>query len=137
MRAPKRLLTVVVALLAWKAIRTDWVVVAPYWFGDPTKTTPPGVFTTYDYRPPISPVWHRPKPGELDPTAKNWEPFFPGGGAWGITGEPRLRPNWMLIGVKLFGAFLVLYPTVVLSSYIVRRISRATAATPVPNDRNA
>ena len=136
MQAPKRLLSVIAALLAWKAIRTDWVVSAPYWFGDPTKTTPPGEFSIYDEQLPIFPIWHPPTPTECDPNRKDWDSFFPGGGAWGITGPPHRHPNWTLIVFKLIGGFIVLYPSVVLLSYITRRVIIA-AQTPIPNDRNA
>ena len=128
MRIPTRLLCVALALLAWKTVRTDWIVVAPYWFGDPTKTSAGGEYTTYDYQPPISPLWHPPKPSELDPYAKDWEPFFPGGGAWSITGPPHLRVNWVSIGIKLFGAFVALYPTVLLLAYITRRLTNNRTA---------
>ena len=59
----------------------------------------------------------------------SWEQFFPGGGAAGITGPPRLHPNWTLIALKVVGGFIALYPTVILSSYIHRRFTKVSAPT--------
>jgi|SRR6185503_6814023 len=120
---PIRLLCVLAVLLVWKTIRTDWVVVAPYWFHD-IDPPPSDVYTTTEYQPPVCPLWRPPQPHEVNPTAPNWEPFFPSGGNYGITGEPQLRVNWTLIGIKLVCAFAILYPTVVFLSYVARRIEK-------------
>jgi hypothetical protein len=138
------------ALLAWKVVRTDWIVVAPYWFHD---SDPPASdeYGPYPISLPISPLWHPPQPQEIDSSVetqwrdpvrdpyphKDWESFFPGGGAWGITGPPRLQLNWQLIGIKLVGAFVVTYPAVVCVTFMVRRFTRAAAPTSMPNERIA
>ena len=137
MQAPTRLICVLAALLAWKVVRTDWIVEAPYGYYD--SDGPGSVwYGPYQVSLPISPLWRPPKPHEInlsfttqwrDPAHhpspnQSWEEFFPGGGAAGITGPPRLHPNWALIALKLVGGFIVLYPTVILVSCVHRRLTR-------------
>lgn len=140
MRVPTRLIYVLAALLAWKVVRTDWIVVAPYWYYD---SDGPGSdwYGPYPVPLPISPLWRSPKPQEInlsdttqwrDPARhpspnESWEEFFPGGGAAGITGPPRLHPNWELIALKTVGGFIVLYPTVILVTCVRRRLTRLSA----------
>jgi hypothetical protein len=105
-------------LAAWKLVRTDWVVTAPYWFGDPGKTsTPGGDHTTYDIFPPVRPIWGPPVPSDVEAGAKSWDSLYPGGGAWGITGPPVLRPNYLRMGIEVAGAFMILFPV----SFLLRR----------------
>ena len=115
-------LRLLIVLLLWKVVRTDWVVSTPYWFGDPAKTsTPGGDYSTYEIYPPISPLWSPPKPADVESGAASWESLYPGGGAWGITGDPVLRPSLLRIGLKLVGSFVLLYPLLLLTRWIIRR----------------
>ncbi len=141
---------VVAALLAWKIVRTDWTVVAPYWYHD---SDPPASDHYGPYRVPLptSPLWRPPQPHEVDPSDttqwsdplrnpspnRKWESFYPGGGAWGITGPPRLHPDWTIITYKLIGGFIVLLPLAFLLSYVARWITRLAAPTSTPNGHNA
>lgn len=118
----KLLLIAIGFLVLWKLVRTDWVVSAPYWFGDPTKTsTPGGDHTTYDIFPPVSAIWHPPVPSDVQAGAATWDYLYPGGGAWGIEGPPVLRPHYELIAVKMVGAFIVGYPLLLLLQRSLRR----------------
>ncbi len=139
MRAPTGLIYLLVALLAWKVVRADWIVEAPYWYGD-TDGAGSVWYGPYPVPLPISPLWRPPEPHEInlsittqwrDPARhpspnKSWEEFFPGSGAAGISGPPRLHPNWRLIAFKLIGGFIVLYPTVILISYVHRRLTKVS-----------
>lgn len=109
-------------LLLWKLVRTDWVVSAPYWFGDPGKTSAPGGdHTTYDLHPPVRPIWSPPVPSDLETGATSWDSLYPGGGAWGIEGPPVARPDFVLIGVKILAAFIVTCPLLLLLHRVFRR----------------
>lgn len=109
-------------LMLWKIARTDWIVSAPYWFGDPTKTAAPGGdHTTYDIFPPVSALWHPPVPSDVQAGATSWDYLYPGGGAWGIEGPPILRPHYELIAVKIFVAFIFAYPVLRLLQRSLRK----------------
>ena len=142
MRA-RRLLCVIATLGAWKIVRADWVVVAPYWFHD---SDPPASdhYGQYPVSLPVSPLWRPPNSDQIDPSnptqwrdavrhatpLQSWDELFPGGGAWGITGPPQVKPNGSLIAVKLAGGFMILYPTVLVFSHLHRRRMRFTKSSP-------
>lgn len=131
MRIRSLILALLSLLLAWKAIRTDWVVSAPYWFGDPSKTsTLGGDHSTYDISTPITPFWHPPQPADVEVGAKTWESLYPGGGAWGVTGTPKLQPNWMLIGVKILGSFVLIFPILLILRWIISKPATSIRAQP-------
>ena len=124
----KIMISFITLLLAWKVIRTDWVVSAPYWFGDPTKTsTPGGIHSTYSVSLPISPLWMPPKPSDPGIDTTEWKWLFPGGGAWGITGEPRLSIHWRYVGLKLLGGSILLFPiALIIRRFLSRRDHKPT-----------
>jgi len=106
------------------------VVSAPYWFGDPTKTMPGGVHSVYDVSLPVSPLWMPPKPSDPGIDTTDWKWLFPGGGAWGITGEPRLSIHWRYIGLKLLGGAIILCPFALLIGRFLSRRDLNPARTP-------
>jgi len=130
------------ALLAWKAVRTDWIVVVPYVFYDSDL---PGSkeYGSHVMVLPISPLWHPPKPNQVDPftTAQwrtpgdyptgyqSWVEFFPGSGTMDIAGPPQLQPNWTLIAFKITGSFALLFLTITL----FRRVTIDPASTSTLN----
>ena len=118
-RTSRILLLAIPVLLAWKAVRADWVVTAPYWY---FRSYPKAseTFGTETYTPPIGPIWHPPIPREIVSDAKSWLHFFDEGGGYGPAGSPVLRPNWELMIVKLFGAFFV----VGITAFVLARSSR-------------
>jgi hypothetical protein len=131
MRKRSLILALLSLLLAWKAIRTDWVVSAPYWFGDPSKTSAPGGdHSTYDISTPISPFWRPPQPADVEVGAATWESLYPAGGAWGISGTPKLHPNWMLIGIKVLGSFVLIFPILLILRRIFLRPATSIRAQP-------
>jgi hypothetical protein len=120
---PLRILTLVtIIFLVWKTIRTDWVVSAPYWFGD---SDPPAssVFSTEHFYPPVRPLWSPPEPANVATGTKSWSDYFPGGGAYGITGDPVLRPNWLLMLVKYAG-IVISIAILLLVVRLFQRLSR-------------
>lgn len=93
-------------LAAWKLVRTDWVVTAPYQYL--------GHHSTYLIFPPVRPVWSPPIPSDAEVGAKSWDSLYPGGGAGGTTGPPELKPNCLRIGIEALGAFMILFPVSLL-----------------------
>ena len=125
----------ITVLLVWKLIRTDWVVSAPYWFGDPTETLPGGEHSIYNVPLPVSPLWMPPKPSDPGIDTTDWKWLFPGGGAYGITGEPHLKINWLYVGFKLAAGSIILLPIALLTGRIwSRRQTEATRHHAKPNE---
>ena len=93
----------------WKLVRTDWIVVCPWWT-DPSigsAGTPTG-FHDATFYPPVSPAWKPPNPmtsGIMD---------FGSGASFSI-GTPWVRPCWELIGLK------VGFPLMVICSFHILR----------------
>ena len=110
-RTPYKLLWVIGILLTWKVIRTDWVVDFPYQM----RRDEGLVAETYSMATSQCPVWNPPQPSMMMDWAKDWESFLPKPleEVPYTLGKPRLHPDWLTLGVKLFGAFAVLYPLVV------------------------
>lgn len=102
MRKRQALLLLLLALLAWKLFRTDWIVSTNYAYGD-TDPPPTSHFEVRTYTPPITPLWRPPRPQEIEATATTWlhSEFFYIGGTGGPTEEPRLHVNWPLLVIKL------------------------------------
>lgn len=121
----KPLIIAIGLLMTWKIVRTDWIVSAPYWFGDSAKTeSPGGDHTTYDIFPPVSALWQPPVPSDVQAGATNWNDLYPGGGAWGIEGPPILRPYYELIAVKILVASIFAYPLLrLLQRFLCRKRS--------------
>jgi hypothetical protein len=102
MRKRDAILLLILALLAWKFVRTDWIVSTNYAYGD-TDYPPTEHFEVRTYTPPITPLWRPPRPQDIEPTATTWLhwEFFYMGGTGGPTEEPRLHINWPLLLIKL------------------------------------
>lgn len=96
---------IVLAVLVWKSVRTDWVVTCPYYYTD-TDPPPTTSYGTETFVPPVSPFWSPPTPAALTgretATWLEWQ-FFEGGGAWGPTEDPTLRVFWELLLAKVLG----------------------------------
>jgi hypothetical protein len=106
MRKRNAILLLLLTLLTWKLLRTDWIFWTHYRVYD-AYPSPSESFSIETFSPPVSPFWHPPQPRDIDPTATTWRDgnFFLTGGAWGPTEEPQLYINWPLILIKLaFGA---------------------------------
>ena len=91
------LLALFLILTAWKIVRTDWVVVCA-WYTDGSIQCAGSSCGYHDafYRPSVSPAWSPPHRMEYGPVLKSF-----GSGASFPVGEPRLRPDWLLIGLKI------------------------------------
>ncbi len=114
----------------WKAVRADWLVEAPYHWWEKGSDS----YGIYPIELPIKPIWRSPQPNEINPYANNWDDIFPGGGAYGITGPPVLRPNWELIGAKLIGAFIIASLLGLVLPNLFRHLIRAAKTPIVEND---
>ena len=116
MHKRQALLLLLVALLAWKLVRTDWIVSTSYWFYD-SDPPPSESISVQTFTPPVSPLWHPPQPRDIEPTATTWrhDHFFSIGGAWGPTEEPRLHINWPLLVIKLACGALIGYLGIVIA----------------------
>jgi hypothetical protein len=98
-----------IALIAWKAIRTDWIVECDAAFADFHLTVSSQRYTA-SYTPPVSPVWVPPDPekitGRQSATWRDHE-FFDAGGSYGPVSEPVLQIHWKMILAKLIGTGLL------------------------------
>jgi hypothetical protein len=111
---PMRTILIVFAMLiAWKVVRTDWIVICPWWEGnDDILGSPSGLYDA-TYRPPVSPAWSPPDPmtsGILDV----------GSGASFAVGNPWVRPYWELIALKV-GFPLMLICSVHVLRFLIKR----------------
>ena len=91
----RTILIVFTMLVAWKVVRTDWIVICPWESYDDSPGSP-WEWGLHDatYRPPVSPSWSPPDAktsGILDFGSGN---SFPRGTPW-------VRPYWELIGFKV------------------------------------
>ena len=102
MRKRNAIFLLLLALLAWKTFRTDWIVSTNYKYYD-ADPPPSEIFSVQTFTPPVAPIWYPPKPQDFDPTATTWNHshFFYSGGAGGPTEEPELNVHWKLILIKL------------------------------------
>jgi hypothetical protein len=114
MKNPRILLILLFGLAVWKVMRTDWLVVCPWWtdtsIGSPGTTTG---FYDATHRPECSPVWSPPDPmtsGILDV----------GSGASFAVGNPWVRPYWELIALKV-GLPLMLICSVHVFRFLIKR----------------
>ncbi|MEA3188932.1 MAG: hypothetical protein QOD99_2762 [Chthoniobacter sp.] len=126
---PKRnaILLLVVALLAWKLVRTDWIVSTHYWFYD-SDPPPSESISIQTFTPPVSPFWRPPQPHDIEPTATTWrhDQFFAMGGAWGPTEEPRLHINWSLLLIKLTCGIVAGYLAIIIAFRLFTRRPHST-----------
>ena len=116
----RKLLIVFVILTTWKIVRTDWIVICP-WFE-------PGSWANAIYRPPVSPAWSPPRPIEGSHEFSSWEGALGawwGSGAGGPTGVARIRPYWIVIGLKIGFSLLLIY-FVPVSRALLRTTHRTT-----------
>jgi hypothetical protein len=100
---------IIFAVLAWKMLRTDWIVKCRYEYGD-TDPPPTMSYGMEFYHPPQSPILDPPSPAKLtgraDAKWTEWQ-FFEGGGSWGPVEEPHLHVDWLLMLGKLAGCLLM------------------------------
>lgn len=83
------------------------------------------------YRPPVSPAWSPPRPIEGSHEFSSWEGALGSwwaSGAGGPTGEARIRPDWMVIGLK-FGLSLLLIYFVTVGRALLKTTRRVTRFT--------
>jgi hypothetical protein len=98
---------VLLSLLAWKILRTDWIVEcesASANFHPPVSVER----FTDSFTPPVSAYWNPPTPEKLTGKASSsWRApeFFASGGSYGPTSDPVLRVNWQLALAKIAGVF--------------------------------
>ncbi len=100
---------VLAAALIWKSWRTDWV--ASCQFASADFHPPVSVEQRQAmYRPPVSPLWNPPTAAALTGRAEaDWSDaeFFPAGGSYGPTSEPRLQVDvWTMAWKILLPALL-------------------------------
>jgi hypothetical protein len=103
----RKLFIVFAMLTAWKVVRTDWIVTCPWvdtgeWARSYEAT----------YRPPVSPAWSPPRPIEGSHEFSSWEGALGSwfaSGAGGPTGLARIRPDWIVIGLKFGLSLLLIY----------------------------
>ena len=116
MRKRNAILLLLFALLAWKLVRTDWIVSTNYWYFD-ADPPPSERIEVRTYTPPITPFWRPPRPQDIEPTATTWQhfEFFYIGGAGGPTEEPTLHINWSLLLIKLALGAVVGYLAIVIA----------------------
>ena len=89
-----RVLIILGLLVAWKLVRTDWLVSTPYEYM--------GNRSSYDVTAPVSPIWSPPVASDVESP--------PAGGAWGPTGPSIVRPNYPLSAIKVLAGLIILYP---------------------------
>jgi hypothetical protein len=103
----RTILIVFAMLVAWKVVRTDWIVICPWEGYNDSPGAPSGLYDA-TFRPPVSPAWSPPDAktsGILDVGSGN---SFPRGAPW-------VRPYWELIGFKIGFPLLL-----ICSVYILR-----------------
>ena len=127
MRKRNAILLLLMTLLTWKLIRTDWIVTTRYWFYD-SDPPPSESISIETFTPPVSPFWHPPQPHDIEPTATTWRHnhFFLSSGVSGPTEEPQLHINWPLMLIKLAFSYLAF----VVAFRVLRHLVRQ-AKTPV------
>ena len=106
----RTILIVLGILVAWKTVRTDWIVICPWESYDDSPGSQWGLHDA-TYRPPVSPAWSPPDPvtsGILDFGSGN---SFPRGTPW-------VRPYWELIGLKV-GCPLMLICSVPILRFLI------------------
>ena len=129
MRKRNAILLLLLALLAWKLVRTDWIVSTHYWFYD-SDPPPSESISIQTFTPPVSPLWHPPQPRDIEPTATTWRhpDFFAMGGASGPTEDPRLHVNWPLLLIKLTCGAVAGYVVIVLAFRLFNRRAQPTGS---------
>lgn len=115
------MLIVFTLLVAWKVVRTDWIVICPWWEGNGHIQGSPSGSYDATFRPPVSPAWRPP-----DPTTSGILEF--GSGNSFPRGVPWVRPYWEVIGFKI-GFPLMLICSVHLLRYFIRARGRVTNLT--------
>jgi hypothetical protein len=107
----RRAVVLILTLIAWKLVRTDWIVECEAAAADFHPPVSVEKFRA-TFTPPVSPIWSPPTPEKLtgNPSA-TWSgsSFFDAGGSYGPASVPTLRINWMLSLVKMAGAGSVLW----------------------------
>ena len=100
-------LLVLLSMVLWKALRTDWIVECEYATADFHPPCSVDRFTA-SFTPPVSACWNPPSPG---PTSSSWNnpEFFAAGGSYGPTSDPVLRVNWQLALAKMAGVFVLFW----------------------------
>jgi len=86
-------------LVAWKLVRTDWIVVCPWKSISFAYMT--GTETSFNriHRPPVSPAWQTPTPSSSG--VKSWNDLFHGDSGSFPNGTPTVRPDWYRIFWKI------------------------------------
>ncbi len=127
MRKRNTILLLLVALFAWKLVRTDWIVSTNYWYYD-ADPPPSESIEVRTFTPPVSPLWRPPEPHDIDPTATTWRHyhFFYIGGTGGPTEEPQLHINWRLLLAKLASGAFVGYLVIIVTFGIPTRSAQST-----------
>ena len=121
------ILFLLLTLLAWKLVRTDWIVSTNYWYYD-SDPPPSEHFEVRTYTPPITPLWRPPRPQDIEPTATTWRhwEFFYMGGAGGPTEEPKLHINWPLLLIKLACGAVAGYLVIIIAFRLFTRRAQST-----------
>jgi len=104
----RQTILVFLVLVAWKAVRMDWIVECESASADFHPSVSVERFTD-SYTPPVSAFWDPPTPEKLTGRAtSSWiDPkFFAGGGSYGPTSDPVLRVNWQLALAKIASVFV-------------------------------
>ena len=133
----QRRTAIIISLLVWKTIRTDWVVIVP-WYTSPEIAS---AWNTGEhdvpYYPPISPLWNPPSPqhdyklpGDADyHIAESWGKLL---GSWyatsssGPRGPGNLRPAYGVMAIKIFGVCLFLWASKRLKNWLLLRRDKQT-----------
>ena len=112
--------------MAWKVVRTDWVVRVPWnslAYGDSVAT----------YHPPVSPPWSPPEPRynhedsgvNYEHVAESWEKLLGtwwGGGASSPTGSASLSPDYGRIAIKIAISCAAIWLIFRLTRFFVARV---------------
>ena len=99
----RTILIVFAMLVAWKVVRTDWIVTCPWESYENSPGSHSGVYEA-SFRPPVSPAWSHPRPIEGHHEFQSWEDAFSawyGSGSSFPRGTAALRPDWALIALKI------------------------------------
>lgn len=123
LKSMRKLLIVLVILTAWKVVRTDWIVICPW-----VETGSWARSYEATYRPSVSPFWNPPLPIVHGVELSSWEDALGSwyaSGAGGPAGEARIRPDWVVIGLK-FGLSLLLIYFVPVGRALLRTTLRTT-----------
>ena len=120
-------------LLSWKVVRTDWVLVVPYWVSEHFDSGWGGRTGTFNkfLHVGVSPLWSPPSPqAAKGKRFEKWETVvqceFVASGAQGPSGEPCLRPNWLLMGVKVGTISLFAFVSVRVVNALLNLLCRMT-----------